>query len=105
MEHIVFAYIPVPSQEFAVALSQKLVRAKLVACTNYFEINNCYWWDHNVTHEDEYILIAKTLPEYAEKVEAFVKSAHSYKTPCIAMVDVRVNVEYFQWMQETLTRE
>lgn len=100
MIHII--YCPCRDEEEAESIGQKLVEEKLVACTSSTKINSCYLWEGETQKNDECLLLCKTLPEKLTIATRRLKELHSYKIPCIAVIDASVNNEYEQWMRETL---
>ena len=100
MIHII--YCPCKDEEEAESIGQKLVEEKLVACVSSTNVNSCYLWEGDTQKNEEVLLLCKTLPEKVGVATRRLKDLHSYKVPCIAIIDASVNDEYEQWMRETL---
>lgn len=96
---ICFFYVPFGSEESAKKAGESLLKKRLIACYNLFPISSGYWWEGNITKDNEWVLIAKTLISLEQKVREALRELHPYTIPCIATFHVRVNSEYFEWLK------
>lgn len=97
---LVIAYIPCGSEKEAEKISEALVKERLAACCNIVKIKSVYKWKGKLEKEDEWLILAKTMPEKFEKLKKKVKKAHSYDIPCIAAIPlVDVNEDYLEWAE------
>ncbi|MCB0600415.1 MAG: divalent-cation tolerance protein CutA [Saprospiraceae bacterium] len=99
---ILLAYVTCPSQDVAETLGQALVRERVVACYNAWSMNAAFWWDGDVSREQEWVLLVKTRLDLEQRLEDYVLANHPYQVPCILRWRSRVNVSYGNWIhQET----
>ncbi|MBC7114114.1 MAG: periplasmic divalent cation tolerance protein [Archaeoglobi archaeon] len=100
MEAIV--YITSGSREEAERIAEVLVREKLVACVNIFEITSFFEWKGDLEKCREYAMICKTVEERFEEIEKRVRELHSYELPCIIMWRLdRGHEEFMKWIRES----
>ncbi len=102
MNMITVLYTPCKNKQNAEHISFLLLEKKLVACTNIFPILSFYWWECNITNDNEYVVVAKTIQEKAIDVVKAIEEAHSYDVPCILQGDFKVNDAYFKWIKKEL---
>jgi periplasmic divalent cation tolerance protein len=99
-----FVYITCKDKEEADRISVHLLSKRLVACTNSFSIDSKYWWKGEIADEEEYVILAKTLANKYEDIKKEVKKVHSYKIPCICMIDSKSNEDYMDWVKSELKK-
>lgn len=97
---MMFIYTTCPNIKEAQKIATTLLRARLVACTNWWPIHSSYWWKGKVEREKEVALILKTQEKNFKKVEAMIKKLHSYSVPCIVGWKVdKVSSDYLKWLK------
>jgi periplasmic divalent cation tolerance protein len=86
--------------EDARRLASQLVAQRLAACVNVVpRIESFYWWEEAVQHDDEALLICKTVERQFDKLRAFVKEHHPYDLPEIIALPVTAGLpEYLEWV-------
>ena len=99
---ITLFYIPFPTNSEATSLGLKTIENRLAACSNVFPIQSIFPWDGVIQHEDEFILILKTIPSLENQLRSFISEYHSYDVPCIASWNVEVNDKYGEWVKENV---
>lgn len=100
---MIFVYITCPNKKEAQKIGRVLIEKKLVACLNIFPISSIYRWQKKIVRDKEVVLIAKTLKKNFKKVEATVKTLHSYQVPCIcAWPIIKVNQKYLKWLKKEI---
>jgi len=99
---ITFFYIPVADATEAITIGDLAVSQKLAACANHFPIQSVFPWEGVIQHNQEFVLILKTLPSLKSSLRSFLEGRHSYATPCILCWEVEVNEPYKRWMEEQL---
>ena len=82
-------YITVGTMGEAEMIGRELLANRLAACVNIINnMTSMYWWEGEIQHDKEVIVIAKTtearVPELTEKV----KSLHSYDCPCVVSLPI-----------------
>ncbi len=98
MTKIAMLYITTGSQAEAEKLSRLLLEARLIACSNMYPIHSAYWWKQKITHDKEWVIIAKTIASHWENVQKLVRDNHSYDIPCISKLEIESNPEYAEWV-------
>lgn len=98
----IFVYITTSCSDESHKIGKILVEERLAACANIFpEIASIYQWDGKLCESKESVLILKTRSNLFQKVEAHVRSVHSYETPCIvALPIVSGSKEYIDWISK-----
>ncbi len=93
-------YITFPSKDSAKELAKILLKSKLIACANIYEIDSLYNWEGKIADETEFVLWAKTTSDKISEIEKKVQKHHSYDIPCIVNFDAGANDAYAQWVKE-----
>lgn len=82
MQNHIVVFITAGSAEEADKLSRGLVEEKLAFCVNAVPaVKSTYYWENKLCVDEEILLIVKTRNELFEKLEAWVRSNHSYSVP------------------------
>lgn len=98
---LIIAYIPCGSEAEAERIAETLVRGKLIACANIIKSRSVYEWGGKLEKTNEWVILAKTLPEIFEKLRKRVEELHSYNPPCILAIPVTdVNEDYYEWVKD-----
>lgn len=92
------------ARQEAHTIAQYLVEAKLAACVQIVgPITSIYRWKSKVENAQEWLCLIKTQDDLYNKVEAAIKSHHSYETPeIIAVPIVRGSKKYLKWIDDEL---
>lgn len=100
---LIIAYIPCGSEEEAEKIGESLVKKRLAACANIIESKSIYEWDKKLEKTNEWVVLAKTVPERFKELEGSVKGMHSYETPCIICIPVlHANEDYLEWAEKQI---
>ncbi len=92
------------SQAEAEVIAQTLVEEHLAACVSLFPIQSVYAWQGKVQQEQEWQLVIKTDLQKFERLEARVRSLHSYQVPeIIALPIVAGFAPYLGWINEQVS--
>ncbi len=92
------------SEEAAKALAALIVAERLAACVQTTPIRSVYRWQGAVRHESEVLLVIKTRVALLDRLEAFVKTHHTYDTPeIVALPIVGGSQEYLDWIAAETT--
>lgn len=91
----------VPVSE-AAELAEAIVGSKLAGCVQILPpMTSIFHWDGEVQHEQECMLLIKTLSERYDQLEELIRSRHSYDVPEIAAVAMdRVSADYASWLRQ-----
>ena len=101
MHTIRVVFISIPRDE-ANDMARALVTERLCACVNIVpKIESFYWWDDEVNHDEEALLIAKTTSDKFETLKAYVLENHPYDVPeIISMGLTEALPEYLAWVKK-----
>ena len=99
---ITLFYITAADQETAASLGHLAVDQRLAGCANIYPIQSIYPWDESIHHENEYVLLLKTIPEVKDQLSIFIQQHHPYEVPCILHWDVDVNDAYKKWIENNM---
>ena len=91
----------------AKTIAQYLVEAKLAACVQIIgPIKSIYRWKGKVENAQEWLCLIKTQDDLYNKVEAAIKSHHSYETPEIVAVPIiKGSKKYLKWIEDELNNK
>jgi uncharacterized protein involved in tolerance to divalent cations/enamine deaminase RidA (YjgF/YER057c/UK114 family) len=92
------------SADEAAAIGRRLVEGGLAACVLSLPVASVYEWDHQVRHDDEVLLLAKTRAERFAEVADVVTAMHSYDLPAITMVPMSGTAGYLDWVGRQVRR-
>ena len=103
-ENALVFYMTAENREEAEKIAKELISNKLAACVNIIgEINSFYEWKGNVENSTETAFIAKTSQEKSSEFIEFVKSIHSYETPCIISFKTETgNPDFLSWISNSV---
>jgi periplasmic divalent cation tolerance protein len=90
----------VGDKDSAERIAGELVERRLAACVNIVgPIDSVYRWKGNIEREQEYLLVIKTTPEQAARLETAFKELHPYDLPERVEVSVEGGSEaYLGWI-------
>ena len=98
-------YITHESREAAQKVVDHLLHRKCIACANVFPITSAYWWQGNISNDEEWVSIVKTTSENWAWLEREVSSIHPYDVPCIMKMEVEANQAYEAWIHNEVQKE
>ncbi|MFZ1750403.1 MAG: divalent-cation tolerance protein CutA [Saprospiraceae bacterium] len=98
--NLLMLYIPCPTEDVAENILGSLLESKIIACGNVIQSKSMYWWNGDISREDEWIAIVKSLPDLYKVIEIHVKSIHPYDIPAILRWEVDANQEYVDWVND-----
>jgi periplasmic divalent cation tolerance protein len=92
------------TKEQAQTIARHLVESKLAACVQITgPITSIYRWKGKVENAQEWLCLIKTRDDLYDKLEAAVKTLHSYEIPEIVAVPIiKGNKEYLNWIDGEL---
>ena len=90
------------SEEEANALSDSLVRRKLVAGSLILHGRSRYWWEGKIVEMIYYNVQTFSLFANKEEIISEVKKLHRDKCPIVAFVPLDGNMEFLQWIRDNV---
>lgn len=82
-------YMTAPDQEVARRIGQALLEQRLAACVNILPaVQSLYWWEGQIQHASEIVVLAKTAESLFEGLKACVLGLHPYEIPCIVALAI-----------------
>ncbi len=94
--------ISATSREEANAISDALVRKKLVAGSLIIKGPSRYWWEGKIVEKEYYNVQAFSMIKNKSKVISEVKKIHSDECPIIAFFKMDGNDEFLDWVKESV---
>lgn len=96
---MILIYITNPTKRVAGKMTKFLLKKRLIACVNIFEIESFYWWQGKIEKAKEFVLIGKTIEKNYKKIKKEVEKIHPYQIPCILKIKVKANEKYLNWLK------
>ena len=102
MNVITLIYSTYPSAEKAQSAFTRLLEERLVGCGVVLPVISSYWWHGAIASDNEWVLIAKTLPYKVLLVEKRIIEIHEYQVPCIICIEAQASDAYVAWLAENV---
>ena len=99
---ISLCYITINSPEGAKQLGTLAIEQKLAGCSNVFSIQSQFPWNNAMQHEQEYVLLLKTIPGKKNELQDLILKEHPYDIPVFLSWEAEVNEAYGQWITENM---
>jgi len=82
-------------------ISKSLVEKRLIACCNIiFPVSSFFRWKDEICHEQEALMVLKTVFKHFPAIVKEVKKLHSYETPeIIALPIIDGSEDYLNWIK------
>lgn len=96
----IFVYISCKDIKQARKIAGHCVSERLAACGNILPtMESVYWWEGDINHEDETVLILKTMQSKYKELEKAIKLLHSYDCPCVVALPITDGSRsYLDWI-------
>jgi len=100
MSERVVVLVTAGSAEEAARIAETLVSELLAACVNVIPaVTSYYRWQGAIQHDQEWLLVVKSLVEVLDDLVRRVQTLHSYELPeIIALPVVGGSEEYLRWL-------
>ena len=86
---VAVVYTTVDKMQDARKIAETLVEEKLVACVNILpKIESIYRWKDKIEHDEECVLIAKTVDANVKKTIRRIKELRTYELPDIIVLPI-----------------
>jgi periplasmic divalent cation tolerance protein len=102
----IIVLITTTNTEEAKRIADLVVRYKLAACVNIIDtVESLFWWQGEVKHERESLLIIKTMKHCLDNLINEVKKIHKYTVPeIIALPIVLGEINYLNWIKDSVKK-
>lgn len=99
----IVVFITAGSIEEAEKIGNGLVTEKLAACANIIHpLKSIFFWEGKLCHENEVLMIVKSIGRLFNQLKDYVKKNHSYKVPeIIAIPIIEGSPDYLLWLSES----
>lgn len=99
MEQLVVVYVTINNVSNAQKLACDLLEKRLVACVNIVPVvQSWYVWEEKIAHEDEIVMLMKTVAHNYQELEQEILLQHPYQVPCIVKIPVYANQSYMDFV-------
>lgn len=81
-------------------IAEELVSRRLCACVNILpQVYSVYRWNEKVEHDNEQILLIKTLDERIDELRDFILQRHPYDVPEFVVIEIdSIEGPYRDWL-------
>ncbi|RLQ89234.1 divalent-cation tolerance protein CutA [Notoacmeibacter ruber] len=95
-------HVTTHSRDTALKLAQDALNERLAACANIIDqVTALYWWEGQIAHEKEALVIFKTSKARVDALTAFLNDNHDYDLPAITRHEHVIPTEdYARWVEE-----
>lgn len=103
MTDLLLVYITCETVKQAKEIGKHLMTKRLCACVNIFpDMQPMFFWppkENKIDESKEVVLVAKTIENKYQELEAEIIKVHSYDVPCIiAIPTAHVSQKYYDWI-------
>lgn len=88
-------------------LAEMLMDAHLAACVQILQpMTSVFRWKGTIQHQNEVLILVKTLRSKFEQVEREVRAQHSYDTPEIIALPITAgSIPYLEWLFASVDKQ
>lgn len=98
-DNLLIVFVTCPPDK-AAGIADLLVIEKLAACVNIFPVDSVYFWNSEIKHDNESLLIIKTTTRAYDELTIRLKELHPYEVPEIVAVKASdVDDKYLKWVE------
>ena len=100
LNEYILVLITVPNKKVGEKIAEGIVNERLAACvTISASSQSYYWWQGEISKDQEHILFIKTRTEYYHKLEKKILDIHPYDVPeIIALPIIKASQKYLDWI-------
>lgn len=99
-----YLYLTCEANE-APKIAQHLLEKRLVACTKFIPITAAYWWDGEIEHTDETLLVLESAEDLFGEIETELEKIHSYDTFVLTQIPMtNISSKARSWLDESLKK-
>ncbi len=90
-------------EDDAIDAARKALETRVAACVSITSVRSLYWWEGEITDDNEYLAIFKTLKSEVDKLKRLIKENHHYSIPEIVELSMNdVSKSYLNWMMDSI---
>lgn len=91
-----------PNQNIAETIANKLVEQRLAACVNILPVvQSIYHWENKIVHDNEVMLIIKSMQHCFAELTQIIQSLHPYSIPEIISSPIQQGTAlYLNWLSD-----
>ena len=98
----IVVYTTFPNLKIAKKIIRALVREKLCACGNIFQLKSIYVWRRKTEDNPEYGALIKTRSDKYQLVQRYILEHHPYEVPAIISWPIARGLPaYLTWIQNS----
>ncbi len=102
MKKFIVVYTTCPTKKEAKKIAEILVKEKLAACCNIFEIDSVFCWKGKLERAKEFAIFIKTKQSLYKKIEKRIQQLHSYSLPSIISFPIKKgSKEFLNWIEKS----
>ena len=100
MSEFIIVLTTLASKEEAEKLSQKLLKARLIACANISsQMESFFHWKGQIAKENEVLVIMKTRKKLFKELSDWILTHHPYDVPEIVALPILLGSDdYLSWI-------
>jgi periplasmic divalent cation tolerance protein len=104
MTDCIIVFVTCGCHEEAEKIASQVVERKLAACVNLVPgIESWYWWEGKINHDQEILLMMKTVQEKFDLLLEAIRGIHSYTVPEIVALPIHQGFDkYLQWVADSV---
>lgn len=100
---MIILYLTCANETESQKIETKLLEQKLIACSRKSPVTSSYWWDGQINHDSEILLMMESVEEKFDSIEAVITELHSYDEYVLTAVEVhKTTPGVHQWLNDTL---
>ncbi len=101
---MIILHLTCANQKEAETISLALLQAKLVTCVRQSAVSSSYWWDGQIQHDNEVLLMMESREDKFDDIDKVVTKLHSYQEYVLTAVPVlKTTPGVHQWIDSNLT--
>lgn len=100
---MILIYTILPDKKSAEEIAKIILKKRLAACFNYWQINSLYWWKGKIEKAKEWAMIIKTKKKNYQEIENLIKKNHPYEIPAIfSWLVNKIEKKYLKWLEKEI---
>lgn len=102
VSNFIIVLTTVPDESSGQNIAEKLLQDRLAACVTVLQAGNSFfWWEGEISHEKEHLVIIKSRRELYPAIQKTITSHHPYQVPEVICFSVLEGLEsYLKWIKK-----